>query len=115
MLDAKDTPWGRWEVLLDEPHYKVKRIRVLPGKRLSYQTHAKRQEHWMIVEGVSRVTLDGVETILKAGQTVDIPVGAAHRIENAGEVPMVFIEIQTGSYFGEDDIVRLQDDYGRAS
>ena len=106
-------PWGKWEVLLDEPNYKVKRITVLPGKRLSYQKHFKRQEHWMIVEGEALVTLDGKEISLKTGEAIDIPREAAHRIANVGKVPVVFIEVQRGSYFGEDDIVRLQDDYGR--
>ena len=106
-------PWGTFTVLDEAPNYKVKRIEVLPGKRLSYQKHAKRSEHWMVVSGGARVTLDGREIILSEGQTIDIPVGVAHRIENAGETPLVFIEIQTGAYFGEDDIVRLQDDFGR--
>ena len=108
-------PWGKWEVLLDEPRYKVKRITVLPGKRLSYQKHFKRQEHWMIVEGEALVTLDGKEIALKTGEYIDIPMESAHRIANEGSAPMVFIEIQRGTYFGEDDIVRLQDDYGRSS
>ena len=106
-------PWGTFTVLDEAPNYKVKRIEVLPGKRLSYQKHAKRSEHWMVVSGGARVTLDGREIILSEGQTIDVPVGVAHRIENAGETPLVFIEIQTGAYFGEDDIVRLQDDFGR--
>ena len=106
-------PWGRWEVLTEEPHYKVKRIMVLPGHRLSYQKHFKRREHWIIVEGNALVVLDGQEIRLKAGESIDIPVEAPHRIANAGEQNLVFIEIQRGEYFGEDDIVRLQDDYGR--
>jgi mannose-6-phosphate isomerase-like protein (cupin superfamily) len=108
-------PWGRWEVLLDEPAYKVKRITVLPGKRLSYQKHYKREEHWTVVRGQALVTLDGRDISLNAGATLDIPCGAAHRIANAGSDELVFIEVQCGTYFGEDDIVRLQDDYGRAS
>ncbi len=109
-----DTPWGKWEVLLDESAYKVKRITVLPGKRLSYQKHFKRKEHWMIVEGEAVVTLDGKEIHLKKGEAVDIPQEAAHRIANRDNEQMTFIEIQLGEYFGEDDIVRLEDDYGRA-
>lgn len=108
-------PWGKWEVLLDEPDYKVKRITVLPGKRLSYQKHFKRKEHWMIVEGKAVVTLDGKEICLEKGETVDIPQEAAHRIANRGDELMTFIEIQQGEYFGEDDIIRLEDDYGRVS
>ena len=106
-------PWGTFTVLDEGINYKVKRIEVLPGKRLSYQKHARRSEHWMAVAGRARVTLDGAETVLSEGQTVDIPAGVAHRIENTGESTLVFIEIQRGSYFGEDDIVRLQDDFGR--
>ena len=111
--NSADTPWGHWEVLLDETSCKVKKITVLPGKRLSYQKHFKRQEHWMVVEGVAKVTLNTQEHILKSGEYIDIPQEAAHRIANESSEPLVFIEIQRGSYFGEDDIVRLQDDYGR--
>jgi mannose-6-phosphate isomerase-like protein (cupin superfamily) len=92
----------------------VKRLTVLPGHRLSYQSHAKRHEHWFVVGGQALVTLDGRQIRLATGEDVDIPVGAAHRVENPGPTPLVFIEIQTGSYFGEDDIVRLEDDYGRS-
>jgi len=107
-------PWGSWEVLLDEPDYKVKRITVLPGKRLSYQKHFRRKEHWMVVEGKAVVTLDGEDIFLNKGETIDIPQEAAHRIANRENEQMTFIEIQLGEYFGEDDIVRLEDDYGRA-
>ncbi len=113
MLQA-NTPWGRWEVLLDAPDHKVKRITVNPGRRLSYQKHSQRQEHWFVVSGEALVTLDGEDIRLSAGQSADIPREAAHRMANSGETPLVFIETQTGSYFGEDDIVRLEDDYGRA-
>ncbi|MBF0492050.1 MAG: phosphomannose isomerase type II C-terminal cupin domain [Deltaproteobacteria bacterium] len=106
-------PWGKWEVLLDEPYCKVKKITVLPDKRLSYQLHHKRQEHWLIVEGEALVILNDQEMRLKVGDYIDIPQEASHRICNDGNIPIVFIEIQRGSYFGEDDIVRLQDDYGR--
>ena len=100
--------------MLDEgANYKVKRIEVLPGKRLSYQKHAQRAEHWFIVQGTAKVTLDDREITLSAGQAIDIPVGAAHRIENPGEELLVFVEVQTGSYLGEDDIIRLADNYGR--
>ena len=100
--------------MLDEgPNFKVKRIEVLPSKRLSYQRHARRAEHWMVVEGAARVTLDGAEMTVGCGETVDIPVGTAHRVENPGTGPLVFIEIQRGDYLGEDDIVRLEDDFGR--
>ena len=112
-LRYANTPWGRWEVLLDAPDHKVKRITVNPDKRLSYQKHFKRREHWFVVSGEALVTLDGKDIPLTTGQSVDIPQEAAHRMANPGKTPLVFIETQTGSYFGEDDIVRLEDDYGR--
>ncbi len=96
-------------------YVKVKRIEVLPAKRLSYQKHARRAEHWLVVEGTAKITLDGAEIIKKAGEAIDIPLGAAHRVENPGEELMVFIEVQRGDYLGEDDIVRLEDDFGRNS
>ncbi len=112
-LEFEERPWGSYTVLDEGPGYKVKRIEVLPGKRLSYQKHALRDEHWMVVAGRARVILDGGEVFVELGETIDIPVGAAHRIENPGTDKLIFIEIQRGSYLGEDDITRLQDDYGR--
>jgi mannose-6-phosphate isomerase len=108
-----ERPWGNFTVLDEGADYKVKRIVVLPGKRLSYQKHAQRAEHWMIVGGQAKVTLDGNDIVLQVGEYVDIPVGAAHRIENPGGKDLIFIEVQRGAYLGEDDIVRLQDDFGR--
>ena len=108
-----ERPWGNFTVLDEGAGYKVKRIVVLPGKRLSYQKHAQRAEHWMVVGGQAKVTLDGNDKILQAGEYIDIPVGAAHRIENPGGEDLIFIEVQRGAYLGEDDIVRLQDDFGR--
>ena len=108
-----ERPWGSFTVLDEGKGYKVKRIEVLPGKRLSYQKHARRSEHWFVVEGMAKVTLDGEEIILKTGETVDIPIGTAHRVENPGTELTIFIEIQQGDYLGEDDIVRLEDDFGR--
>jgi mannose-6-phosphate isomerase-like protein (cupin superfamily) len=107
-------PWGSFSVLDEGENYKVKRIEVLPGMRLSYQSHSRRTEHWYVVRGIAKVTLNGRETLVNAGESTDIPAGTAHRVENpeAAE-PLVFIETQTGDYFGEDDIVRLEDDYGR--
>lgn len=106
-------PWGTFTVLDEGKTYKVKRIEVLPGKRLSYQKHSRRAEHWMIVEGEAKVTLNDEEIILRAGETIDIAVEASHRVENPHKELLVFIEIQRGSYLGEDDIVRLQDDFNR--
>ena len=111
----EERPWGSFTVLDEAEGYKVKRIEVHPGKRLSYQKHARRSEHWMVVQGTARVTLDGREVVVRAGEIVDVPIGTAHRVENREDVKLVFIEIQRGSYLGEDDIVRLQDDFGRAT
>ena len=107
-------PWGTFTVLDEGEKFKVKRIEVLPGKRLSYQKHSKRAEHWVVVQGTAKVTLDDREIIVSTGEAIDIATGAAHRVENPGTDMLVFIEVQRGSYLGEDDIVRLQDDFGRA-
>ena len=108
-------PWGTFEVLDDRERYKAKRMTVDPGQRLSYQKHARRAEHCVVVEGLALVTLDGNPNELRVGDSIDIPLGAAHRVENPGDTELVFIEVQTGDYFGEDDIVRLEDDYGRTA
>jgi mannose-6-phosphate isomerase len=113
-LPEEIKPWGGFLVLEDHPAHKVKRLWVHPGQRLSYQKHFKRSEHWIILEGRARVTLEGEEIVLGQGGSADIPLEAAHRIENIGETQLTFIEVQRGDYFGEDDIVRLEDDYGRA-
>ena len=109
-----DRPWGSYEVLEDASSHKVKRIDVRPGQRLSYQRHQHRAEHWFIVSGTARVTIDGADHVLTTGMAIDISKSAAHRVANIGEDPLVFIEVQHGSYFGEDDIERLEDDFGRA-
>jgi mannose-6-phosphate isomerase len=106
-------PWGYYIVYADEPDHKVKRIAVNPGARLSYQRHFRRSEHWFILAGEAIVTLNEKDHHLQAGQSVEIPVQTWHRIRNPGTGPLYFIEIQTGTYFGEDDIERGQDDYGR--
>jgi mannose-6-phosphate isomerase len=112
--EFSERPWGNYTVLDDDaPDHKVKRLVVHPGQRLSYQRHFKRAEHWFIVSGTAKVTLDGTVIELHAGESVDIPLRGAHRIANEGDADVVFIEVQHGSYFGEDDIVRLEDDYGR--
>ena len=113
--DAGTRPWGQYEVLADDDVAKVKRITVLPGQRLSYQRHARRSEHWVVVAGEGLVTLDGADRVVVPGDAVDVAIGAAHRIANPGNQPLVFIEVQRGVYFGEDDIVRLDDDYGRSA
>jgi mannose-6-phosphate isomerase len=108
-----ERPWGSFTVLEVQPGHKVKRMVVRSGKRLSYQRHSRRAEHWFLVAGRGQVTLDGAIHELAPGEAVDIAAGVAHRIENQGSDDLVFIEVQLGSYFGEDDIVRLEDDYGR--
>lgn len=113
MTDEGTRPWGRYEILGETPAFKAKVITVVPGQRLSYQKHAKRSEHWFVVSGTGTVTLDGTTTELSPGSAVDVPVGTPHRITNTGEADLVFVEVQHGDYFGEDDIVRLEDDYGR--
>ena len=109
----ENRPWGYYEVVDAGDGFQVKRICVRPGKRLSYQRHRKRTEHWYVVTGTGLVTLDGDEFTVADGASVDIPVGSAHRVANDGSGDLVFVEVQTGSYFGEDDIERLSDDYGR--
>jgi mannose-6-phosphate isomerase-like protein (cupin superfamily) len=107
-------PWGTFQVLDEGDTYKVKRLTVDPGQRLSYQYHHRRAEHWVIVTGVAHVTLDDVVHEVPAGQAIEVGRGVKHRIENQGDTVVTFVEVQTGDYFGEDDIVRLDDDYGRS-
>jgi glycosyltransferase involved in cell wall biosynthesis len=111
--DHDERPWGSYTVLDEGEGFKVKRIQVRPGKRLSYQRHQFRNEHWTVVRGSGVITLEGRDRIVRAGDAIDIPIRAAHRVANSGDEPLVFIEVQRGSYLGEDDIVRLQDDFGR--
>lgn len=106
-------PWGFYEILSDQTDHKVKRIVVYPEKRLSLQRHRCRSEHWHLIYGEAIATLDGKQIELKKGDSIDIPVGATHRIENKTKENIAFIEIQSGDYFGEDDIERLEDDFGR--
>lgn len=113
MIEVGDRPWGKYYVLEDEENYKLKRIEVEPHHRLSYQYHQHRQEFWTIVQGEAVVVLDGEEHTLKYGESIFIPLGAKHRIENRTSELLVFIEVQTGTYFGEDDIIRIEDDYAR--
>lgn len=109
----EERPWGSYSVLADEADHKVKSITVTPGQRLSYQRHRHRSEHWFVITGEATVTLDGVEFAVLPGHYVDVPQGVAHRLENKRSEPLVIIEVQYGDYFGEDDIIRLSDDYGR--
>tara|TARA_Y100000815_G_scaffold193627_1_gene177056 strand:- start:1222 stop:2643 length:1422 start_codon:yes stop_codon:yes gene_type:complete len=107
-------PWGWFESLVIGERFQVKRIVVHPGAALSLQSHHHRSEHWIVVEGTARVTVDDAVTLVTENQSVYIPLGAVHRMENPGKVPMVLIEVQTGSYLGEDDIIRYEDVYARS-
>jgi len=107
-------PWGHYQILLEAADHKVKEIMVRPGQRLSLQRHRQRAEYWYVVQGQAVVTRDHEEIPLERGQGVDIPRGSWHRVRNPGQVPLLFVEVQTGDYFGEDDIERKEDDYGRA-
>ena len=112
-MEYDERPWGSWHVLDEGPGYKVKRLVVRPGRRLSYQTHAHRAEHWVVVRGTATCVIDGDTVEVKAGGTLDVPLGTPHRITNLHDDELVVIEVQRGDYLGEDDIVRLDDDYGR--
>lgn len=112
-LDYEERPWGSYTVLRDEADHKVKSILVSPGSRISYQTHARRSEHWFIVRGEGSVRLDGIDHLVGPGSTIDVVQGVAHRIQNTGTDDLIFIEVQHGDYFGEDDIIRIDDDFGR--
>ena len=112
-LEKSERPWGRYEVLQESETHKVKCIWVKPGARLSYQKHKFRAEHWFIVQGTGEVTIDGKTSKVKAGDTVEFPIGVLHRMANTGSEEIIFVEVQTGTYFGEDDIERVEDDYGR--
>lgn len=112
-MEEDHRPWGYYQVLADEPDHKVKRIIVYPGKRLSLQKHRHREEHWYILSGQALVTRNQDLIPLIRGEAVDIPQGAIHRIENTGSENVTFIEVQSGEYFGEDDIERIEDDFGR--
>jgi len=112
-METDHRPWGCYEVLADAADHKVKRITVHPGRRLSLQRHRRRSEHWYVVRGEALATVAGKEIPLAPGQAADIPAGAEHRMANRGRDNVVFIEVQTGEYFGEDDIERIADDFGR--
>lgn len=114
VLEISERPWGKYQVLLTSASSQVKEITVNAGSRLSYQTHQKRAEHWFITQGPAIVTIDGVTKTLQVGESIDIPIGVAHRMAAPDTNAVSFIEVQTGTYFGEDDIVRLEDDFGRS-
>ena len=112
-MDSDIRPWGSWHVLDEGDGFKVKRIVVSPQSRLSYQRHEHRSEHWVVVSGKATCVIDGDTVVAGPGDSVDIALGQAHRICNAEDEVLIIIEVQTGSYTGEDDIVRLDDDYDR--
>lgn len=106
-------PWGEWYVLKEDVGYKVKLIRVASGCRLSYQSHRYRSEHWVVLSGHATCLIDDVSTVAGPGASVDVAVGAKHRLANEGAADLFIVEVQRGPYTGEDDIVRIEDDYGR--
>jgi len=113
MNTREDRPWGWFEILFEEAGLKVKRIMVKPGKRLSLQSHEHRAENWVVVQGQALFTLGEEVVQLRKRQAVFIPEKTKHRMENSGKEELLFVEVQTGSYLGEDDITRFQDDFDR--
>jgi mannose-6-phosphate isomerase-like protein (cupin superfamily) len=112
-VESAVRPWGSWHVIDVDDGYKIKRIHVRPGSRLSLQTHEHRSEHWVVIQGVATATVDGVVHRVNHGESIDVPLGARHRLANDGDVDLVIVEVQLGAYTGEDDICRIEDDYGR--
>jgi mannose-6-phosphate isomerase len=113
ILDSEERPWGSWHVIDVADGYKIKRIHVNPGARLSLQSHAHRSEHWVVVQGVATCEVDGEVLVVARDQSIDVPQGSRHRLGNQGDEELVIVEVQLGSYTGEDDICRYEDDYGR--
>ena len=112
-MEIGERPWGRYEVILEGSGYKVKRITVEPGGRLSLQSHKHRSEYWVVVSGTAKITINNTVQRLEAGKSAYIPLGSKHRLENEEKEPMALIEVQLGDYLGEDDIKRYEDIYGR--
>src|SRR5512135_318462 len=112
-LEVGERPWGTYTVLDEKSNYKIKRIEVLPGKRLSLQKHHHRSEHWIVVSGTALVTCGEQQQTINVNESTFIPIGQNHRLENPGKIPLIIIEVQNGEYLGEDDIVRFEDDYQR--
>lgn len=112
-MERGERPWGTYTVLEENHSYKIKRIEVMPGQRLSLQMHHHRSEHWIVVSGTAKVTCDEKVCIININESTFIPIGSTHRLENPGVIPLIIIEVQSGEYLGEDDIVRFQDDYHR--
>ena len=112
-LESEQRPWGSWHVVDVADGYKIKRIHVKPGCRLSLQTHEHRSEHWVVIEGCATATVDDRITTVCQGESIDVPLGAKHRLANEHDRELVIVEVQLGDYTGEDDIHRIEDDYGR--
>ena len=112
-IERTERPWGWYETISEVPGNKIKRIGVHPGQQLSLQKHHQRAEHWVVTTGTARMTLDDRQFDLQPGEYCDIAIGQVHRLANLTNGPVEIVEVQFGSYLGEDDIVRLQDDYGR--
>ena len=113
VLDFERRPWGSWHVIDVADGYKIKRIHVNPGARLSLQSHEHRSEHWVVIQGDATCEVFGETTVVSQGESIDVPRGASHRLGNTGVGELVIVEVQLGSYTGEDDICRYEDDYGR--
>ncbi len=114
MRESDERPWGRYEVLEEQPGFKVKVLEVKPGERLSLQRHSRRGEHWVVVEGIADVVCGENEMKLNKGEHLHIPPETNHRLGNSSQQPLKLVEVQLGEYLGEDDIVRISDDYERA-
>jgi mannose-1-phosphate guanylyltransferase/mannose-6-phosphate isomerase len=114
-LEVGERPWGTYKVLLQGPRYKIKEITVNPGAALSLQSHNHRSEHWVVIEGLAKVTLEDKVEFLQENQSTYIPVRSKHRLQNPGIIPLKIVEVQNGSYIGEDDIIRYEDIYGRTN
>ena len=115
VLESEERPWGSWHVIDVAEGYKIKRIHVRPGCRLSLQSHVHRSEHWVVIQGVATCVVDGESISVNEGESIDVPKQARHRLGNDGDVELVIVEVQLGTYTGEDDISRHEDDYGRCS
>tara|TARA_R110002096_G_scaffold84244_1_gene194586 strand:- start:30 stop:371 length:342 start_codon:yes stop_codon:yes gene_type:complete len=113
-MEKTKRPWGTYEILLDDNNCKVKKIDIKPGENPSYQMHFKREEKWVIVSGSGILKLNDIKTEVQEGDVIEIPIESKHTIINTGKTSLIFIEVQLGTYFGEDDIVRLEDKYGRS-
>jgi len=114
-LGSENRPWGNYEVIKETDSYKIKVITVEPGQRLSYQVHDKRDEYWVVISGNGLLTVNGTDSTCFPGTAICIEANDAHRVANTGTTPLIFAEVQLGTYFGEDDIIRIDDDYGRGA